>query len=241
MSDTTTNAQDLSELKEAASDIRDATQEGENTAWRVGTLFVDLIDGVNALISGAAGNLEQLRSDLTEAMNALKREMLTQLEVYDQSLQETQEELEAKMAAVKGTLDLSELDLSDEIRLAWYQAPAEQATYYTVVDGNRSVGALIMHSDSMRHQLTQVLITNEMMADGKLTGEHTDTKVYVYRRNLGDSSAPFMLAKAAWSAWEQVVPDPRVPGPTVYLTQEEYDTLELNGEIDANTEYNIYQ
>ncbi len=238
MSDSTT---EITDLLPSAAEIRDATTEGENTALRVGTLFVNLIQGIDTLISGSMENMETLKTSLNEAMNALKQEMLTQLEVYDQSLQETQEELEAKMAAVKGTLDLSELDLTDEAKMAWYQAPAEQATYYTVVDGNRSVGALIMHSDSMRHQLTQLLITNEMMADGKLTGEHTDTKVYVYRRNLGDSSTPFMLAKAAWSAWEQVVPDPRVPGPTVYLTQDEYDTLELNGEIDANTEYNIYQ
>ena len=50
---------DLSELLQQAYDVRDADQEGENTALRVGRLLVDIVETFNAVFGG--GTVEGLR------------------------------------------------------------------------------------------------------------------------------------------------------------------------------------
>ena len=97
------NIMTIDELRRAAAVVRDATEDGENTAMRVGTLFLDTIDAIAELDAGKA-NAEEVYTKV--AVNGL-------LDV-----------VEAAAAVVAGRVTTLEEDIATK---------AEKADLYTAV------------------------------------------------------------------------------------------------------------
>lgn len=105
------------------------------------------------------------------------------------------------------TVDILELDtlVSGQSLLQLLQGTSYFTVTATYQGLKMSVGKLIMFTDSMRHGITQVLISNYLLdAEGNLnTSGHNHTKIFIYSRF-------WELSGKTWSSWRDSLQGPIV-------------------------------
>lgn len=131
---------------------------------------------------------------------------------------------------------LSNLDLTDEIN--GYLTGTLPSWRRVIEDSKKkmAVGTLEIFSDSMRHQLTEILKTNYTLTEtGEINNAHQDGETFTYRRFYNHSMAQDTgIAKGHWSAWKKLDDDnldKLVSGHTSQLEELEnrVNTLETSG------------
>lgn len=185
----------INQIRPIAQQVMNATEVGENSAERVGGVFVDMLDYLE-------GWNEELDKQITDEVKA-RKEGDTALSVRIDKLNTLR------------SLDVTEIDTlpaSKDEAIAW--AKDASRVRYAVTSPNVSgkmrltVGVLDVFSDNMGHVLTEVLTTHYAFNnDGELDfSVHSDDKICVYYRSYGISNSN-ISPEGGWSAWKKYVPE----------------------------------
>lgn len=232
----------LESLLPDAAAVRDAVDEGENTALRVGQLFVSIIRSIGAVIPPETFDASGITVSADESGVSIT--FKTVLESGESSVRtvnipaatDTQAGLitPAILSKIKedvtavadtfnrfvGEVSLEDLDTMTSVRHASNQLPS----VYRVMFSGRVVGMLLVYSDTGAHELTQELHSTMIPQDGVVTGTHIDGEPRVLSRSYNFSSHQ-------WSPW-------RDRSSFVTLSATEYEALPTK---DPDTYYFIYE
>lgn len=167
------------------------------------------ISSINSKVSNEGATEEGILTSenwnlLVKAVEELQD--VTTTETSDRK--EADKTLKENLNAVVGTLDVGTLD-SVPASVGDGLAMAKDAlhTRWTLTSDGTNVGVIDMFSDSMKHQLTQVLTTHCTMNGGTLDfSTHNDTAVYRYYRSYNMGSAHLTNDVGTWTAWQEELP-----------------------------------
>lgn len=232
----------LNDLLLDAAVIRDATEEGENTALRVGQFFVSLIQMLMATTPDESVDASSLRvssdaSGMSLVFQTITADGGTNTKsipipvvsgagagiITPDILAEIKAGVEDVSGSLKqniGTVDVTTLDSMNSVRYATNQLPS----IYRVMVSARTVGILFMYSDTGVHEITQELHTTMEPQNGVMDGSHIDGKPRTYTRSYNTSTNK-------WSAW-------RDSDNLTTLSETEFDSL---GTVDPNKFYFVYE
>lgn len=232
----------LESLLPDAAAVRDAVEEGENTALRVGQLFVSIIQKIDA--SFPSETIDASDISVSSDETGVSITFNTVLDSGEQStrtvripaatetsaglltpaiLEKIAEDLTVVSDSFKkfvGEVSLDELDNMTSVRYATGQLPS----IYKVTFSGKVVGLLFVYSDTGSHELTQELHSTMIPQDGVVNGTHVDGEPRVLTRT-------YNLGSHQWSPW-------RGKPSFVTLSEDEYDAL---GTKDPDTYYYIYE
>jgi len=139
----------------------------------------------------------------------------------------------ARTVSVSG-LDtmLSGVDIKDAAALD--ALTGEWALLADYPNGNVPVGRVLMFTDSMYHQVTQVVVSNFLLSeDGTFGQAHMDHRVFAYRRAWGlRSPQTELVPNGAWSPWEPFIPTATSDAPGL-LSATDADRLAAMERISA--------
>ena len=165
----------------------------------------------------------------------------------DEELKSSVEEVQSIAEGVVGSIDVSEIDNIPASRTdALAMAKDMKHSRWTLTYNSQfNVGVIDMFSDSMLHQLTEVMTTHYAMdSEGVLdfTG-HTDTTIYRYWRSYKIQDSSNLENEAGtWTAWAEAIPETVKTGLTGLAASVENEAKNrstadsmLLGEIRANT------
>lgn len=232
----------LESLLPDAAAVRDAVEEGENTALRVGQLFVSLIQKVAASFpsetidaTGISVTADETGVSITfktvldsgeQATRSVRIPAATETDaglLTPAILEKIAEDLNEVSDSFKkfvGEVSLEDLDSMTSVRYATGQLPS----FYKVTFSGKVVGLLFVYSDSSSHELTQELHSTMIPQNGVVNGTHVDGKPGILTR-------AYNLGSHQWSPW--------CGKPSfVTLSENEYDALSAKND---ETYYFIYE
>ncbi len=113
---------------------------------------------------------------------------------------------QAEAEGVVGVIDVAQIDkVPASVADALIMAKDTRHSRWTLVADGLNVGVVKLFSDSMGHQLTEVLTTHyAMKSNGTLDfSMHDDTAVYRYYRSYNISSPHLTNEAGTWTAWAE--------------------------------------
>ena len=162
---------------------------------------------------GNIGNIYELKAKIEDeaAARAAADTALQQKVAAEETARKTaDEELRALAEGVVGSIDVTQIDtmpgsVAEAVRMAKDMLHSRRTLTY---DG-KNVGVVDVFSDSMLHQLTEVLTTHYgMNTEGKLDfSGHMDTTIYRYFRSYNINSAHLKNEKGTWTEWTEYIPE----------------------------------
>ena len=162
---------------------------------------------------GNIGNIYELKAKIEEEATAraaadaeLQRKMTAEATARESADAETRTLAEG----IVGSIDVAKIDdLPGSVAEAVRMAKDTLHSRWTLVYNGMNVGVVEIFSDSMRHQLTEVLTTHySMNTEGKLDfSVHNDKAIYRYFRSYNINSAHLENERGTWTEWAEYISD----------------------------------
>ena len=162
---------------------------------------------------GNIGNIYELKAKIEEEAAAradvdaeLQRKMTAEATARESADAETRTLAEG----IVGSIDVAKIDaVPGSVAEAVRMTKDTLHSRWTLVSDGKNVGVVDMFSDSMRHQLTEVLTTHySMNTEGKLDFcVHNDKAIYRYFRSYNINSAHLENEKGTWTEWAEYISD----------------------------------
>lgn len=162
---------------------------------------------------GNIGNIYELKAKIEEeaAARAAADTEPQQKVTAEQTARTTADaELRTLAEGMVGSIDVTQIDsIPGSTSEAVKMAKDTLHSRWTLTYNRRSVGVVDLFSDSMLHQLTEVLTTHySMNTEGKLDfSGHNDKAIYRYFRSYNINSAHLTNAKGTWTEWTEYIPE----------------------------------
>lgn len=162
---------------------------------------------------GNIGNIYELKAKIekeatvrADADAELQRKMTAEATTRESA------DVETRMLAegIVGSIDVAKIDaVPGSVAEAVRMANDTLHSRWTLVYNGMNVGVVEIFSDSMRHQLTEVLTTHySMNTEGKLNfSVHNDKAIYRYFRSYNINSAHLENEKGTWTEWAEYISD----------------------------------
>ncbi len=134
---------------------------------------------------------------------------ISNIDELRQKIDDTDAKAEAAQAeaeGVVGVIDVAQIDkVPASVADALTMAKDTRHSRWTLAADGLNVGVVELFSDSMGHQLTEVLTTHyAMKSNGTLDfSTHDDTAVYRYYRSYNISSPHLANEAGTWTAWAE--------------------------------------
>lgn len=162
---------------------------------------------------GNIGNIYELKAKIEEetaARAAADTELQQKVTAEETARKTADEELRTIAERVVGSIDVTQIDtIPGSTSEAVKMAKDTLHSRWTLTCNERNVGVVDVFSDSMLHQLTEVLTTHYgMNTEGKLDfSGHMDTTIYRYFRSYNINSAHLKNERGTWTEWTEYIPE----------------------------------
>ena len=162
---------------------------------------------------GNIGNIYELKAKIEEEAAAradVDAELQRKMTAEATARESADAEIRTLAEGIVGSIDVAKIDaVPGSVAEAVRMTKDTLHSRWTLVSDGKNVGVVDMFSDSMRHQLTEVLTTHySMNTEGKLDfGVHNDKAIYRYFRSYNINSAHLENEKGTWTEWAEDISD----------------------------------
>lgn len=162
---------------------------------------------------GNIGNIYELKAKIEEeatARAAADAELQKKMTAEATARESADAEIRTLAEGIVGSIDVAKIDaVPGSVAEAVRMAKDTLHSRWTLVYNGMNVGVVEIFSDSMRHQLTEVLTTHySMNTEGKLDfSVHNDKAIYRYFRSYNINSAHLENEKGTWTEWAEYISD----------------------------------
>ena len=162
---------------------------------------------------GNIGNIYELKAKIEEeaaTRAAVDKELQEQVAAEQTARSNADAELRTLAEGIVGSIDVANLDaMPGSTSEARNMAKDALHSRWTLTYKGANVGVVDVFSDSMLHQLTEVLTTHySMNTEGKLNfSGHNDKAIYRYFRSYNINSAHLTNEQGTWTDWTEDIPE----------------------------------
>ena len=162
---------------------------------------------------GNIGNIYELKAKIEEeatARAAADAELQKKMTAEATARESADAETRMLAEGIVGSIDVAKIDdVPGSVAEAVSMTKDTLHSRWTLVSKGMNVGVVDIFSDSMRHQLTEVLTTHySMNTEGKLDfGVHNDKAICRYFRSYNINSAHLENEKGTWTEWTEDISD----------------------------------